>query len=104
MRVRAVAMTFALFTAAPVFAQTAVPELHPFGLDPYKPSDAALLRNYGSTLLAQTPLLELRQLDPYKPSHANGARRRSGARESVWRSPRGEAPRVRIECCRVGCL
>jgi hypothetical protein len=27
-------------------------------------------------------------------SHANGARRRSGARESVWGSPRGEAPRL----------
>jgi protein ImuB len=27
-------------------------------------------------------------------SHANGARRRSGARESVWGSPRGEAPRI----------
>ena len=70
MRLRAVAMTFALFAATPAFAQTVVPELHPFGLDPYKPSDAALLRNYGGTLLAQTPLLELRQLDPYKPSHA----------------------------------
>ena len=27
-------------------------------------------------------------------SHENGARRRSGARESVWGSPRGEAPRL----------
>ena len=70
MRVRAFVFTLAVFTAAPAFAQTAVPELHPFGLDPYKPSDAALLRTYGGTLLAQTPLLELRQLDPYKPSHA----------------------------------
>lgn len=70
MRVRAFVITLALFTAAPAFAQTAVPELHPFGLDPYRPSDAALLRTYGGTLLAQTPLLELRQLDPYKPSHA----------------------------------
>jgi hypothetical protein len=70
MRVRAFVITLTLSTAAPAFAQTAVPELHPFGLDPYKPSDAALLRTYGGTLLAQTPLLELRQLDPYKPSHA----------------------------------
>jgi hypothetical protein len=31
-----------------------------------------------------------------RASHANGARRRSGARESVWGSPRGEAPRVRL--------
>jgi hypothetical protein len=71
MRLRAFVLTFAVFTAQPALAQTVVPELHPFGLDPYKPSDAALLRNYGGTLLAQTPLLELRQLDPYKPSHAN---------------------------------
>src|SRR5207248_7413407 len=28
--------------------------------------------------------------------HANGARRRSGARESVSGSPRGKAPRIRI--------
>ena len=61
----------ALLAAAPAAAQTQVPELHPYGLDPYKPSDAALLRTYGGTLLAQTPVLELRQLDPYKPSHAD---------------------------------
>jgi hypothetical protein len=61
----------ALLAAAPAAAQTPVPELHPYGLDPYKPSDAALLRTYGGTLLAQTPVLELRQLDPYKPSHAD---------------------------------
>jgi tRNA 2-thiocytidine biosynthesis protein TtcA len=30
-------------------------------------------------------------------SHANGARRRSGARESVSGSPRGEAPRIKTE-------
>jgi hypothetical protein len=60
----------ALFAAAPAAAQTVVPELHPYGLDPYKPSDAAILRSWGGTLVAQTPLLELRQLDPYKPSHA----------------------------------
>src|SRR5437867_4721690 len=29
-----------------------------------------------------------------RASHANGARRRSGARESVSGSPRGEAPRM----------
>src|SRR5258708_35986700 len=29
-------------------------------------------------------------------SHANGARRRSGARGSVSGSPRGEAPRIRL--------
>jgi hypothetical protein len=30
-------------------------------------------------------------------SHANGARRRSGARESVSGSPRGEAPRIKLD-------
>jgi signal transduction histidine kinase len=30
-------------------------------------------------------------------SHANGARRRSGARESVWGSPGGEAPRINTD-------
>src|SRR5262245_19083161 len=35
-------------------------------------------------------------------SHANGASRRSGERESVWGSPRGEAPRIiRIITTRV---
>jgi hypothetical protein len=70
MRYIAIVITGALLAAAPAAAQTVVPELHPYGLDPYKPSDAAILRSYGSTLVAQTPLLELRQLDPYKPSHA----------------------------------
>ena len=51
-------------------AQTSASDEHPYGLDPYKPSDATLLRDYGDTLVAQTPLSELRKLDPYKPSHA----------------------------------
>jgi hypothetical protein len=51
-------------------AQTQDSDDHPYGLDPYKPSDAALLRDYGNTLVAQTPFSELRKLDPYKPSHA----------------------------------
>lgn len=43
---------------------------HPYGLDPYKPSDAAVLRNYGPVLVAETPLLELGGLDPYNPTEA----------------------------------
>lgn len=70
MRVTAILMTVALLAAAPAAAQTSIPEEHPYGLDPYKPSDAAILRTWGSTLVAQTPLLELSRLDPYKPSHA----------------------------------
>ena len=70
MRYIAIVITGALLAATPAAAQTVVPELQPYGLDPYKPSDAAILRTYGGTLVQQTPLLELRQLDPYKPSHA----------------------------------
>jgi len=61
-----------LVAAVPAVGQTPEPaaDEHPYGLDPYNPSDAALLREYGVTLVAQTPLAELHKLDPYKPSHA----------------------------------
>jgi hypothetical protein len=52
---------------------------HPYDLDPYNPSDAALLRSYGSVLVGLTPLLELRKLDPYVPSHAALLRQLGGA-------------------------
>lgn len=52
---------------------------YPYDLDPYKPSDAALLRTYGATLVAQTPLLELRKLDPYVPSQVALLRQLGGA-------------------------
>lgn len=55
---------------------------HPYQLDPYKPSEAALLRSYAATLVSQTPLSELKQLDPYKPSHA--ALLRLGGALPVW--------------------
>jgi hypothetical protein len=44
-------------------------------LDPNKPSDAALLRDFGDTLVAQVPLVDMRALDPYKPSDAALLRR-----------------------------
>ena len=47
--------------------------------NPYKPSDAALLRDFGATLVAHTPLQELRRLDPYKPSEAALLRQLGGA-------------------------
>ena len=79
MRLIAAAL-FVLFTVAtPVAAQGLAPEPRPYGLDPYKPSDAALLRNYGAALVAQTPLLQLSELDPYKPSHAALLRQIGGA-------------------------
>ena len=48
-------------------AQGVVNADHPYGFDPYKPSDAAVLREYGATLALQSPTFPL---DPYKPSHA----------------------------------
>ena len=79
MRLTAAAL-FVLFTiATPAAAQGLAPEPRPYGLDPYKPSDAALLRNYGAALVAQTPLLQLSELDPYKPSHAALLRQIGGA-------------------------
>lgn len=55
---------------------------HPYQLDPYKPSEAALLRSYGATLVSQTPVSELKRLDPYKPSHA--ALLRLGGALPLW--------------------
>ena len=61
-------------------AQTpAYPYNYPYGLDPFRPTDAALLRQYGSVLVAQTPLLELARLDPFTPSHAALLRDLGGA-------------------------
>jgi hypothetical protein len=40
------------------------------GLDPYKPSDAKLLRDIGPTVATQMSMEELSKLDPYKPSEA----------------------------------
>jgi hypothetical protein len=64
---------------APACEQPPDRTTHPYGLDPYKPSDAALLRDAGATLVAQTPLQELRRLDPYKPSEAALLRELGGA-------------------------
>lgn len=68
-------------STATASAQTSAP-VHPFGLDPYKPSDAALLREFGLALVTQTPVHELAKLDPYKPSHA--ALLRLGGALPVW--------------------
>jgi hypothetical protein len=74
MRLTIIAATVILFASPSAFAQQ-----HPYDLDPYKPSDAALLRNYGSVLVGLTPLLELRRLDPYIPSQAALLRQLGGA-------------------------
>ena len=85
MRLILTAIIVILGIAAPASAQAPACEqppdrtTHPYGLDPYKPSDAALLRDAGATLVAQTPLQELRRLDPYKPSEAALLREMGGA-------------------------
>ena len=83
MRPSVIVIVAALLAATPAAAQNLVPEAHPYGLDPYNPSDAAVLRTYGSTLVAQTPILQLRELDPYKPSHAALLRQLGGAMP-IW--------------------
>lgn len=82
----------AVLAVAPALGQTPVPTPHPYGLDPYAPSDAAWLRNYGAALVAQTPLLELGRLDPYKPSDAALLRQIGGAiplccPDAFWPAP-----------------
>ena len=73
MRLTALALLVVLLSVSPAVAQ------HPYELDPYKPTDAAMLRNYGSVLVGLTPLLELRKLDPYVPSEAALLRQLGGA-------------------------
>ncbi len=75
----AIVIALTLLTVVSAAAQAPATDQHPYGLDPYKPSDAALLRDYGGTLVAQTPLLDLRNLDPYKPSQAALLREIGGA-------------------------
>jgi len=70
MRAIALIGSITILTALPAAAQSSANPSRPYGLDPYKPSDAAILRNYGSVLVAETPLLELGGLDPYNPTEA----------------------------------
>jgi hypothetical protein len=79
MRLIAIVTAMVLWDFGLAWAQTPTPVQHPYGLDPYKPSDAELLRKYGSVLATRTPLLDLRRLDPYKPSHAALLRALGGA-------------------------
>ena len=85
MRLTQIAIIVTLLLVVPASAQTSSSEqapastAQPYGFDPYKPTDATLLRDYGATLVARTPLQELRRLDPYKPSHAALLRDLGGA-------------------------
>lgn len=40
------------------------------GFDPYKPSDLAIVRQYGGTAVSQAPVSALLRLDPYVPMQA----------------------------------
>ena len=79
MRISSIVVVAAFLAAAPAAAQSPAPAPEVYTLDPYDPSDAELLRKYGSVLVAQTPLLELRKLDPHTPSHAALLRDLGGA-------------------------
>jgi hypothetical protein len=81
-----------LLAATPASGQVAAPAAHPYGLDPYSPSDAMWLRDFGAALTSQTPLLELTTLDPYKPSEAALIRQAGAAiplccPDWYWRGP-----------------
>lgn len=76
---------------APASGQSPTSVQYAYGLDPFNPSDAAILRNYGSVLVAQTPILELRNLDPFKPSDAALLRDLGGA-IPLWAWWYGPAP------------
>jgi len=51
----------------------------PYAFDPYKPSDLAILRQFGGSVLANAPLTSLLQLDPYVPTQAQLLRQYGGA-------------------------
>ena len=78
MRLTVLILLAAAVIASPARAQDPEPSrpVHELlTLDPNKPSDAALLRDFGDTLVAQVPLLDMRALDPYKQSDAALLRR-----------------------------
>ena len=70
MHITTIATLLSVAVFAPAFAQSPAGAQHAYGLDPYNPRDAEILRNYASVLVAQTPISELRKLDPYNPTHA----------------------------------
>jgi hypothetical protein len=67
MRVATAGIGLLLFTTA-AYAQPRPCAPQTLAYDPYNPSDLAIVRNYGGTVLAQAPLSALLELDPYVPS------------------------------------
>lgn len=72
---------FVVFGAATAFAQPVEHGLDRF--DPYDPSDAQLLSEYGGALATELPMRELRQLDIYNPTEA-AIRRDYGGGLPLW--------------------
>ena len=56
-----------LLFATTAYAQVPCASL-PLAYDPYKPSDVAIVRQYGGAVMSQVPLSTLLKLDPYVPS------------------------------------
>lgn len=67
MRVPTAVVGLLLFSTS-AFAQGAPCSPRALSYDPYKPSDLAIIRNYGGAVVSQAPLSELLKLDPYVPS------------------------------------
>ena len=65
------------------FAQAAPCAPHWDEFDPYKPSDLALVRQFGGSVLAHAPFATLLQLDPYVPIQGELLRQHGGALP-VW--------------------
>ena len=76
-----VAIFFVFLLGAPALAsaQTGPCPPRPIAFDPYKPSDLAILRQFGGSVLANAPFSSLLQLDPYVPSEALLLRQYGGA-------------------------
>jgi hypothetical protein len=49
------------------------------GLDPYKPSDAKILREQGPAVATKMTIEEIKKLDPYNPTDASLLRQMGGA-------------------------
>lgn len=75
---RALAVGALAFTTATVaFAQDTT--RNTIGLDPYKPSDAKILREQGPAVVTQMTIEEIKKLDPYNPTDAALLRQMGGA-------------------------
>jgi hypothetical protein len=81
MRVAIAGIGFLLVTATSAQAQPCASQAITY--DPYKPSDLAIVRNYGGTVLAQAPVSTLLKLDPYVPSQGE-LLRQLGRGIPVW--------------------